>query len=244
MVLQVARALPTPRKADGTADSTAPRGTGYGEPYVQLVNREVWADEGGYFIGRNVTPGTAVAGHTAPTTHDTEKALIFIKNTLAAPGRRVYLDYIRLALKTAGTAGTIDYATHTVDDGRTYSSGGGDITVLNPNMAAPANDSVITIAKFGAVVPGEANSNAARIVHHSALRAQVIPVVGDVLLFVFGGEPGIASGSLTEGVLESERLIPCPPIILGSGHSYHLVLWRPSQSAAATYELNMGWHER
>lgn len=240
MSLKVSRARPS-RLADGVVDTESPRGSGYGEPYTLPVSRWVISDEGGYFVARNGTPGTGVAGHAAPTTHDTEKPYIFLKNGAASGGRRVYLDYIKLYVTAAGTAGTLNYATHTVDRDRTYTSGGSDLTIVNPNIQS-SESSVLSIFKIGAVVPAQANSAAARIVAHQAVR-QVIPVVGDVILFTFGHDP-IPTAMITAGTAELERIIHCPPVIFGPAESYHLVLWRASQSAAASYEVEIGWWER
>ena len=240
MTLKVNRGLPT-RLVDGTIDTESPRGSGYGEPYVIPFGRKVASDEGLYFVARNATPGTGVAGHAAPTSHDTEKAFILLKNGAASGGRLVYLDYLKLYVTAAGTAGSLNYATHTIDRDRTFSSGGGDLTIVNVNLQSTIN-SVLSIAKIGAVVPAQANSAAARIVAHQVVR-QVIPVIGDVILFNFGGEP-VTTGMITAGTAELERVIHCPPLIFGPGESYHLVLWRASQSAAASYECEIGYWER
>lgn len=237
---KVSRARPT-RLVDGTISTEAPRWSGYSEPYVVPFTKRVAADEGGYFVLRNVTPGTGVAGHAAPTTHDTAKPFIFLKNGAEAGGLRVYLDYIKLIVTAAGTAGTLNYATHTIDNGRTYSSGGGDLTSVNVNQQS-TQSSVLKTAKVGAVVPGESNSAAARIVAHQRART-VIPVVGDELLFVFGGEPK-GSGMILAATAQLQRVIHCPPIVFGPSDSYHLVLWRASQSAAASYEVEIGAWER
>lgn len=237
---KIARALPT-RLVDGTIDTESERRTGYGEAYVMPFSPRLAADEGAYFVARNATPGTGVAGHAACTTHDTEKAYVMLKNGAATNGERVYLDYLKLLVTAAGTAGTLNYATHTVDKDRTYSSGGGDLTIVNVNLQSTRSH-VLTTAKIGAVVPAQANTSNARIVAHQRAR-NVIPVVGDVLLFNFGGA-AVPSGAVLEGTTELERVIHCPPIVLGPGDSYHLVLWRGSQSAAASYECELGFWQR
>jgi hypothetical protein len=63
--------------------------------------------------------------------------------------------------------------------------------------------------------------------------------VGDVILFKFGADP-LGSGMALEGTTELERTIHCPPVVLRQDDSYHLVLWRASQSAAASYECEIG----
>jgi hypothetical protein len=239
MAGKVSRVLPGTRLVDGTLDTEAPRTSGYGEPYVLAYDVRQSADEGSYFVARNATPGTGVVGHAAPTTHDTEKAFIMLEN--GSESLRVTLDYIKLHVTAAGTGGTVNYATHTVDKNRTYSSGGENLTIVNVNLLG-SQSSVLTTAKIGAVVPGQANTTNAVIVAHQRLRT-VIPVVGDIIFFNFGGVP-VPSGAVLGGTTELERGIQCPPIVLGPGHSYHLVLWRASQSAAASYECEIGFWQR
>lgn len=239
----ISRALPGTRKTDNQFDSTEGRISGYGEPYVLQFDPRRAADEGMYFVGRNATPGTGVAGHAACTTHDTEKAYIMLKNNSAAEGgRRAYLDYIKLRCTAAGTGGTLDYATHTIDKDRTYSSGGGDLTMMNVSQQSAVN-TVLTTAKIGAVVPGQANTAVAKIVAHHAIRAAVIRVVGDLVIFNFGG-PLVTASGLQGGTLELEKVYHCPPVLLGPGDSYHLVIWSGSMSAAASYECEIGFWER
>ncbi len=235
-------ALPQ-RVADGQRDEESQRRGAYGEDYTIPLDRRVHSDEGSYIVLRNATPGTGVSGHAAPTTHDTEKAYLMLRHG-GEPGvnsKRTYLDYIKLVVTAAGTGGTLNYATHTIDTGRTFASGGGDLTAVNPNMLSVQSHD-LNLVKVGAVVPGEANTGDARIVAHQRART-IIPVVGDVLLFKFGSEPQV-SGAVLEGVTELERMIHCPPVIFGPGQSYHLVLWRASQSVAADYEVEIGLWQR
>ena len=241
MTFKVARALPGIRLTDGSVDTESARGSGYGEPYVIPFGVRVAADEGGYFIARNATPGTGQAGHAACTTHDTAKPFVMLQNGAEAGGMRVYLDYLKLVVTAAGTSGTLNFATHTVDKNRTPGSGGVALTVVNVNPQS-TRSTVLSSVLAGPIVPGESNSADARIVAHQRART-VIPVVGDVLLFNFGGA-AIPSGAVMAGTTELERVIHCPPIVLGPGDSYHLVLWRASQSGAASYEVEIGLWER
>lgn len=238
---KVSRALPGIRLADGSLDTESLRRSGYGEEYVIPFSVRVAADEGGYFVARNATPGTGQAGHAAPTTHDTAKPFVMLKNGAEAGGMRVYLDYLKLLVTAAGSSGTLNYATHTVDKNRTPGSGGVALTVVNVNPQS-TRSTVLSLALAGPVVPGESNSAEARIVAHQRART-VIPVVGDILLFNFGGDP-VPSGAVMAGTTELDRIIHCPPIVLGPGDSYHLVLWRASQSGAASYEVEIGFWQR
>ena len=243
MTLKVRRALP-PRLLDGNIDTESMRGNGYGEQLVGVPiqgSNVLLADEGSYLIGLNPTPGTGVAGHAAPTTMDNTKPFLLFRNKAEAGGKRVYLDYIKLVVTAAGTAGTLNYATHLLDAGAGYTSGGSALTVACPNGELNP-DSGIDNAFIGAVV-ATANAALQRVVAHQRVRT-VIPVVGDVILFQFGKTAQPGSAMPLEGTTELERVIHCPPVIVAPGQWYKLVLWRASQSAAASYEVEMGYYLR
>ena len=225
------------RTSDGATDFSL-RHSGYGEPYSMPFSSRVAADEGSYRILRNATAGTGVAGHAAPTTMDNTKPFILLQN--GSTDARIYLDYIRLYVTAAGTAGTLNYATHLLDPGAGYTSGGEDLTPVNPNGEFGAV-SALTQYKNGAVVATA--GGAQRIVSTTAVRT-VIPVVGDNILFTFEGLTRAGAGMPLEGTLQLEKIIQCPPIIIAPTWFYKLVLWRASQTAAASYETEIGFWER
>ncbi|HYC99696.1 MAG TPA: hypothetical protein VEB22_00585, partial [Phycisphaerales bacterium] len=74
-VVQIQRAKGTPA-SEGRA--IPQRGTTYAEGVVLSVHQKqhTLADEGSYFVARNPTPGTGVAGHAAPTTLDDTKPFL------------------------------------------------------------------------------------------------------------------------------------------------------------------------
>jgi hypothetical protein len=241
MSFNVSRTLPTPRVQDGNA-ITQERYNGYQEKFVSPVIEKMYplADEGSYYTALNPTPGTGVAGAAAPTTFDNTKPYILMRNQApTGSGLRIKLDYIKLVVTAAGTGGTTNYATHQLDAGAGYTSGGSTLTPNSPNVDLVNASQALIYA--GAVVATAGASP--RTVAHQLVRP-VIPVVGDTLYFVFGSQaPGFV-GLPIEGTLICERAIPCPPVVLGPGEWYKLVLWRASQSAAASYEVEMAWWER
>lgn len=238
---KVLRAQPT-RLVDGTIDTESQRRSGYGEAYVKVVDRAVYADEGSYFIATNPTLGTGVVGHAAPTTQDETKPILLFRNGAETGGKRAYLDFLKLRVTAAGTAGTLNYATMSLDNINRYTSGGSDClgTIESVNM----DSGVKTVASqlyLGAITAPAAGPERRRI-FHDAVRT-VIPVVGDHIVFTFGAGERPPAGVL-DGTTQLERVLHVPPIILGPSDSLLLILWRASQSAAASYELQMGWWER
>src|SRR5438132_5113802 len=232
MSLTVSRSLPTPRVGDGSG-ITNERVNGYQEKLQVPVIQKLYplADEGSYFVALNGTPGTGIAGAAAPTTFDNTKPFILVKNQDAFGGKRIYFDYIKLVVTAIGTNGTLNYATHQLDGGAGYTSGGSQLTANSPNIDMTLSSVALIYA--GAVVATAGSSP--RTVAHQAIRP-VIPVVGDTMVFSFGNQLPAFVGMPIEGTLIMERAIPCPPVVLGPNEWYKLVLWRASQSAAASYE--------
>jgi len=241
MALIVSRTLPTPRFQDGVAAPNE-RYNGYQEKVISPVIEKLYplAEEGSYFTALSPTPGTGIAGHAAPTTFDNTKPFILIRNQASVTsGLRIKLDYVKLVVTAAGTAGTLNYATHQLDAAAGYTSGGSILTPQSPNLdLTPASQALIyagaALATAGA---------SPRTIAHQAVRT-VIPVVGDTIIFSFGNQVPAFVGMPIEGTLIMERCMAVPPVILGPGGWYKLVLWRASQSAAASYEVEMGWWER
>jgi hypothetical protein len=239
MAQVVSRARPDPSLVDGTIAQDN-RFSGYKEPYMFSLKTKMYplADEASYFVATNPTPGTGLTGHAAAQTMDNTKASVFILNQSPTGGRNIYLDYIKLVMTAAGTNGTSWYATHLIDQGAAYSSGGTAITPINPNLAS-GQRSVAAVYAGAAVV----TAGTQRIVANQNVRT-VIPVVGDVLLFTFGAEVPIISGMPLEGTTQLERSIVCPPVIVSPQGTYKLILWRASQTVAAAFEVEIGYWER
>lgn len=238
----VGRGRPT-RTADSN-DAVA-RGDAYGALFVQSQmgsKLHALADEGSYFVFRNATPGTGIAGHAAPTTIDDTKPFILIKNpSTAAEGKRLYLDYLKTEVTAAGTGGTnLRYAIKTDNISR-YSSGGSDLTVVNPNMDSSESGSAFQ-AKVGAVVAAAASSDV-RIVDAGLIRT-VINVIGDRYLFTFGSSQPAASGMVLEGTAQAQVMVPCPPVIVGPGQTFLFHFSSASQTAASSHEVVLGAYYR
>jgi len=164
---------------------------------------------------------------------------VLIKNNAPVGGKNLYLDMIKLMLTAAGAGGTLNYATHAIDSGAGYTSGGSALTLVNPNGNMPGNSQALM---YGGAVVATANAGAQRVVAHQRVRTP-ISVVGDLLVFDFGGT-AIVAGMPLEGTTEYERAIICPPVVIPPQSFYKLVLWRASQSGANSYEVEIGYWER
>lgn len=239
MSLKIFRRLIQSALPDGTLYTESNRGTVYAEQTVQCVPNKMsmLADEGSYYATLSPTPGTGIAGHAAPTTMDNTKPFVMIRNNDSV--KSIYLDYIKLTETVAGAGGTLNYATHLLDAGGGYTSGGSVLSPVSPNSGAGPTS--IAQVYSGAVI-ATANAALQRIISNQRRRT-VIPVAGDVCLFDFGGNVN-TSGMPTEGTTELERIFKCPPVVIAPGHVYKLVLWRASQSGADSLEVEIGHWER
>ena len=235
-------------RAKGTAYSDAvecpQRGGRYGEAYVQSVSGSkvhALSDEGSYFIQKNATTGTGIASTAAVTAYDATKPFLYLYNSAtASEGTRIYLDYLKLQVTSAGTNGTALWYDMVLDNIARYTSGGTASTFINPNMDSSATQSATGYA--GALVAPAASSDV-RKVCGGAIRL-VIPVVGDQYLFNFGSPSCTGSSLALAGTAITSFVSPAPPIVVGPGDSFLVYLWLPSQDGASSYEYELGFWQR
>jgi hypothetical protein len=201
------------------------------------------AREGSYFLARNPTAGTGIAGHAAATTLDDTKALLVIKNNAAAnSGINIYLDYIRLKLTSAGTAGTNMRFDMKLDNITRYSSAGTTLIPTNVNMGSTTASVAYGNTIFGAAVCAAAGGNA-RLLDGFAFR-DVIGVVGDTYTMNFGGEAHPPIALITSGTAITHGTVNFHPVIIGPQQTFLLHQWSGSQSGAYAFEVSVGYWER
>ena len=205
-----------------------------------------FAKDGQYFVGTSPTPGTGIASLTAPTTFDDTKPFILLNNGDAT--KTLTLDYIRLQCTAPGTGGTaLNWGVKTdVLNALRYTSGGSDsaaatMLIKNVNMGSSVASSARLLA--GAIV-AIASGTGSRLLGHGLLRT-VIPVIGDTYLFTFGGDVGAGvSSSIVAGTAVATTCNVMGPCILAPGQWMAFHLWLPGpQSAASSYEIEIGWVE-
>lgn len=241
-VMEVRRGIPTPYEDGGEAEA---RGGRYGEQYVLSVVPKMHnlADEGTYYIASSPTPGTGLPTIAALTALVDTSPFIFVRNNFSVTDplrKRIYLDYLKLICTAAGTAGaSIRYAVK-IDSSRIgVPTGGTLITPNNVNMDFNQWSQAQIYA--GALVAPAANSP--RLLGSGLIRP-VIPVVGDTYIINFGGmDPSV--GSLAPaGTANSDRVFSHAPVSIGAQQIANLHIWLPSQSAASSYECELGYWER
>lgn len=228
--------------SDNPLDALPGRNSRYGERYGLVPgagSNWVFADEGSYFAASNATVGTGIAGHAAPVVADTDtKALLALYN---GGSRTIVPDFIFLEVTAAGTAGTLHYSVVYVDSkGSTArSSGGTQLTPVSTNSGNPFATGAEVY--FGAVVTAMSNS---KKVSQQIVR-EVIPVVQDTVMVVFGSpNAGFRAGLTTAGTATNHAVQYMPPIAIEPGGNFNFSQIRPSQSAAASYQVTFGYWER
>lgn len=247
LILETRRRLPSKAGADGV--NTIGRGTAYGEQFVVGVNggKALWNSEGSYFTAGNAAPATGLAGHAAPTdvptpgTTDT-KPYIVVRN--GNTDKVIIMDYLRLTMTAIGTAGTaINYVSH-LDTNTTsrYASG----TVNRLVAVSPCGElSTSSLAQIdvGPYVASAGSTATSRLVDHGTIRP-VIGVVADVYEFDFGAHSSQLGGLITTGTTQCNVVLRHNPVEIGPLQSFLFYLQSPSQSAASSYQVRLGWVER
>lgn len=218
----------------------------YGKIQPPLMKNYALAEEGSYYVLSTPTPGTGIATIAALTTlADTSPFILVRNNNSVASGLRLSLDYIKLRATAAGTGGTAISFAAKVDASATarYTSGNGLASVNISGLNVNGDDSTADGCQWNAGALVAAAAGNARLLSSGVIRS-VIPVVGDVYLFTFGGiDPNLPSMAIN-GTSVAYLTLPCAPMIVGPQQSGAFHIWLPSQSAASSYEIEVGYWVR
>lgn len=239
--MAIARRLPS-LNADATNTQNPTRTGAYLEAYALGLGSGdlMFADEGSFFVANNATLATGIAGHAAPVVADTDtKALLHVFN--GSTTKNIIPVYLFLEVTAAGTGGTIQYTTIYIDNkGSTaLSSGGTALTAVNTNGGSSASTGATVT--FGACVTAMTSS---RKVGQQIVR-EVIPVVQDTVFMRFGSpDMSFHSALTTAGTATNHIVQHFAPIVIGPGGNLNISQIRPSQSAAASYQVSFGYVER
>ena len=223
----------------------------YGEAHVNFRSskQHVAADEASYFTTRTAAVLTGLATTAAPTTYVNTNAFLCVTNGNAPGGPNIWMDYISMNCTAAGTAGVSLMYVSALDTIARYSSGataGGQGTGIATPLQGPLpTNSNLGSGKSGALIYGGplvvvAPGPNARILQNRYLRRQ-IPVATDSYLINFGQSDMAETGP--SGVAQASALTASSahaPVCIGPGGSFLLSLILLTQSAASSYELEIG----
>jgi hypothetical protein len=199
-----------------------------------FVSSHELANEASYWIGKNPTAGTGLATAATAIAVDHTKPFALIKGPTTA-GKTFFLDYVRLVCTAAGTAGTSLRAFWHIDDTKADPTGGSAL-VLNNLRQDISNALVETKIWAGALAAAAASGNVRELV--APLLKSTIPAANDVYLMKFGGSD--------QGVSTAATIVYYggPPLVVPANKIATLMLVLPSQSAASSYEIEIGGSER
>lgn len=244
---RVSRILPQ-KSPDGVAALN--RMGEYGEQIVELLwaKSARLAKEGSYFVTGNPTPGTGVASIAALTAVVDTSPFVIVTNNNLIGGPSIELDYLKLICTAAGTGGTalnwatkMDIIPRYASAGSVFAGPAGTPGANSPNPAIPADGSSAVYA--GALVAVAASLAGSRLIGRGVFRT-VIPVVGDTYLLNFGGHEFTSVGLAKNGTAPSDFTHHHAPVSIPPQGSFLLHLWLPSQSAASSYEVEVGYAKR
>lgn len=202
------------------------------------------AEEGQVFVATNPTMGTGLAGAAATTAFSATAALCILRSTASAGGKSILPVSIRMVNTAAGTGGVSAHVALVIDTINRYSSGGALLVPSSTrNDDAPAS---ICSPYFGALVAAAATNQ--RILGRTVLKTQVAPcwTIGDEVHITFGcwGSNGNPGGGPIAGTTPVSIAKQMAPIAVTPGGSMVMHVWQPSQSAAASWEVEIVWWER
>ena len=250
---RISRNLP---QAYAEAADVPMRATRYGDQSVQQIGgpRHAVADEGGYFVATNPTPGTGIQLNANVTAFADTNALFVIQNkdpVNDAASKRIFLDYLKLRLLATAPTATVsmefalklDYIPRepTTAANRTV------LTSVNVNGDSTRGSScqVYGYANAGAMtVP--AASGAARIVSRTSIPTS-LGIAGDEYVLAFGAtdQPATQGLTATRATAVARIVGTAPPVVVGPGQNLVVHMWwLTAATTAATFEFELGWWER
>ena len=213
------------------------------------VGRGKW--EKTHFSVLGSKEGTGIATNASPVSYEANEAFIVFangesrsgttqKNTLILP------DYVKMTCSVSGTAGKGFKIVWMEDTADRYTSGGTSLTTLAANHYVDTNSgftrvSTSAVIHVGDLVAPDATSEAA--IGASTFRATVgatLGLLGDQYITKFGGDQQSSSGN-SVGSVKSVDVVS--PVVLAPGSSLvgHVII--EAQSAASSWEFEMGWVE-
>lgn len=200
-----------------------------------------------YFTFNNPTVGTGIALNADPTAISATEAALIIDNSASrqnGDNQSIHIDYIRLTCTAAGTGATSARLAMYLDNINRYSSGGSELT--GKSTSYDTSDSYTDRTPKSKVYFGDLTALAANSAKHIGTRlikndTQPVPcfVVDDV--FTLKTDSGAMEGANvfdSDGRADSTFYIP--PIYIYPGCSLLIAPLFPAQSAAASFEIEVG----
>jgi hypothetical protein len=197
------------------------------------------------FVASNPTFGTGIALNANPTAIAATEGSLVIANEASrssAENHEIVPLYIKLICTAAGTGATSIKTVLKLDNIDRYSSGGTELTPKTTSYDTSDNYADRTpkgAAYFGDLTLAAASSE--KQVSAELLKTASAPclAVGDVFTIHFGGD-GV--GAHPDG--DDHMHFSAPPVWIGPGCSLIMQMLNASQSAAASFEVEIGWIER
>lgn len=241
--VEIHRSLDIP---GGDEDERPARGGRYGEMFVEQLTAKGYAipNEGTYSVVTSPVPGTGLVTIAAPTTLTDTSPFILIQNGWSAgeqQQKRLFVDYIKLQCTAPGTGGTaIRYAIKADQASATrYTSGGTQLIPSNANMEFGNSSRAAIYA--GALVATAAPQS--RLLSNGLIRP-VIPVIGDTYVFDFCSVTPSLGGLPPAGAAIYNAVFPVAGTVIGPQQWLAFHLFLTAQSAASSYEVEIGMWER
>lgn len=241
----LSRIAPT---ADGLEIPNGIRVSKYNEQVMQpgFDDPRALCDEGSYGVVTNPTIGTGVA-HALVTAFSDASGLFAIKNTHAT--KNLYLDYMRLMLTAAPTAGvSLEFAFKLDSKDKTPTAGNVKVVPVNPNGATQDQQLSVDVEAFSAAaLTLPVSSNAAIVA--SRIKIPVgLNVVGDIYEVLFGkktryyGSPPLTA---IKAAQPAAYVAHAPQIIVPPNWWVTIHRWSLTEATAApSYEYEIGMFQR
>jgi hypothetical protein len=200
-----------------------------------------------YFTFNNPTVGTGIALNADPTAISATESCLIIDNSgtrTNGDNQSIHLDYIRLTCTDAGTGATSARLAFYIDNINRYSSGGQELTGKSTSYDTTSSytdrtpKAKVYFGDLTATSESSAKHIATRLIKNDTTVAPCFAVDDVFTLKTDSTSIGGANYFDSEGVVDS--VFSLPPIYIYAGCSLIVAPLFPSQSASASFEIEVG----
>lgn len=225
----------------------------YREQYaLSLVpTKHLLADEGGYYVASNQSPGTGVQMQGLVTAFSSTAGIahIFNTETTETTGKRIYFDYLKLILQGTAPTGTVSMEFALAIDTLTREPSAANRTLLTPKNvnSAVGTASVAQVSQYLAANAFTLQAASGNVRYVRGHIPTGLGITGDEYILKCGGEDMQAVPGLTaaRSAAPGRYTGYCAPVVIGPAQSLSIHFWWLTEATTnPTFELEMGWWER
>lgn len=200
-----------------------------------------------YYTFNNPSVGTGIALNADPTAISATEAALIIDNSASRTNGdtvSLHLDYIKLTCTAAGTGATSARLAFYLDNINRYSSGGTTLTGKSTSYDTSssytdrASKAVVNFGDVTAVAASSAKHICTTLIKNDTTADPLFAV--DDVFTLKSDSPKIGGANVFDSAGRADSAFYIPPVYIYPGCSLLVVPLFPAQSAASSFEVEIG----